>query len=339
MSLYRVCRPDWLGFLRVLVAVVLGLALALFFGCAPTPTATGTALQPTTTPMPQMPPTPQPPMQPIQLRVYNTRSGQVQESELETYTAHVVAAEMPAGFPEAALQAQAILVRTRALEQQQSGGCAHHEADICTDFGCCQAFLDEDLFAEVWGEQVERYWAACVDAAARTAGQVLTWRGQLARVYYHSGSAVMTREGAFFGEDVPYLVSVAVAYPDDRVREHSFGWAQLAQRTGGDAESLRRGPVRVAALDASGRPAYVQLGEMIVTGTDFRRALELPGGDFAIEVTAEGIGVTVYGGGHGVGMSQYSAKGMAAAGQSTSEILALFYPGTQVAAAGDVLPK
>ena len=63
--------------------------------------------------------------------------GQVQEMDLEQYIWGVVAAEMPASFEEEALKAQAVAARTYAMYCARTG--RHSDADVCTDFGCCQA--------------------------------------------------------------------------------------------------------------------------------------------------------------------------------------------------------
>ena len=64
--------------------------------------------------------------------------GQVQEMDLNQYLWGVVAAEMPASFEEEALKAQAVAARTYSLHK--AGNAANHpEADLCTNYACCQA--------------------------------------------------------------------------------------------------------------------------------------------------------------------------------------------------------
>ena len=53
-----------------------------------------------------------------------------------------VEAEMPAAFEEEALKAQACAARTYTVVRQASAHAAHPQADVCTDSGCCQAYVE-----------------------------------------------------------------------------------------------------------------------------------------------------------------------------------------------------
>lgn len=74
-------------------------------------------------------------------------SGQILaplDTELEEYVAGVVAAEMPAAFPEEALKAQAVAARTYQVRQMQAAG----SRDVLYDVG--QAYLSEAEQKEKW---------------------------------------------------------------------------------------------------------------------------------------------------------------------------------------------
>ena len=58
--------------------------------------------------------------------------------------------------------------------------------------------------------------------------------------------------------------------------------------------------------------------------------LGLRSADFDISLNDEGIVVTTRGYGHGVGLSQYGANGMAKEGYSASKILKHYYSGVEV---------
>ena len=65
-------------------------------------------------------------------------------------------------------------------------------------------------------------------------------------------------------------------------------------------------------------------------GTNFRKLLNLRSTDFEIEVNKDEILITTYGYGHGVGMSQYGANGMAKEGYTYDEILKHYYTGIEI---------
>ena len=74
----------------------------------------------------------------------------------------------------------------------------------------------------------------------------------------------------------------------------------------------------------------MQIGERIFKGTQLRQLLSLRSTAFVMSAVGETITVTTKGFGHRVGMSQYGADAMAAAGNTYAQILAYYYPGTQL---------
>jgi stage II sporulation protein D len=163
--------------------------------------------------------------------------SRVHRMALETYVRGVVSAEMPAGWPLAALEAQAVASRTYALTAHAGG----------TRF---------DVYSDT-RSQVYRGRAAYTpqtDAAvAATAGQVVTYAGQPAITYFFASSGGRTEnvENAWPGsEPEPWLKGVLDPY--DAGPSHSWkvtiAFAAAAQRLGGlvrgsfeGIEVLRRG--------------------------------------------------------------------------------------------------
>ena len=71
--------------------------------------------------------------------------------DMNQYLWGVVAAEMPASFEEEALKAQAVAARTYALNKGPTSN--HPDADLCTDYNCCQAWIARADAQSNWGEQ------------------------------------------------------------------------------------------------------------------------------------------------------------------------------------------
>ena len=111
----------------------------------PSPTASA-APAPTMEPSPSPTPTPGPVPAPEPAaaarsapeRLLVKCGGEVYDVALEEYLVGVVAAEMPAYFEPEALKAQAVAARTYAMYCARTG--RHSDADVCTDFSCCQAW-------------------------------------------------------------------------------------------------------------------------------------------------------------------------------------------------------
>ena len=81
--------------------------------------------------------------------------GEERTMTLGDYLWGVVAAEMPAGFEQQALNAQAAAARTYTVYQMLHPTAAH-AADLCDDVGCCQAWISREERTEKWaGEDAD----------------------------------------------------------------------------------------------------------------------------------------------------------------------------------------
>ena len=125
-------------------------------------------------------------------------------------------------------------------------------------------------------------------------------------------------------EDVPNFVST-VAVSSDSLSQtilQSYPEASL----GGDASSW----VGSTMLDSSGRVATVSIGGVEIPGTNMRTMFSLRSTSFVLEYKDSEFVFTVTGFGHGVGMSQFGANVMAEGGADYEQILAHYYPGTEL---------
>ena len=94
--------------------------------------------------------------------------------------------------------------------------------------------------------------------------------------------------------------------------------------------------LRVVAYTASGRVKSVLAGGRILTGGQFRQLLGLNSTYVRWEKKEANLVFRTRGYGHGVGMSQYGAQGLARRGKSYREILSYYYPGTELVSLNDV---
>ena len=263
---------------------------------------------------------------------------EVVEMALEDYLVGVVAAEMPVSFPGEALKAQAVAARSYAL--YCAAGHKHADAEVCTDPGCCQAWLSEDRLRENWGGDYAQNLALVRAAVEATAGETLRYKGEPIFAAFHSSSAGATEDSGAVWNPQPYLISVdspetagdvpgyistllcapidfrdviLSAYPEADFSGEAAAWV---------------GPLR---RDASGRVESVELGGVAVPGKALRQLFSLRSTAFTLSCTEKGFLFTVTGYGHGVGMSQYGAAVMAREGADYRQILAHYYPGAELA--------
>ena len=274
----------------------------------------------------------QPPAEKVSLPVLvRSADGSLQEQDLDTYLIGVVLAEMPANFEPEALKAQAVAARTYARKAYVTGG-KHGDGSVCTKFTCCQAYLSPEAYREKGG--TEQGLAAVTQAVAQTSGAVLTYEGQLIEATYFSCSGGRTEDAAaVWGTEFPYLQAVdspgeekAVHYTDS----FSYSAAEFAQLLELDASGDPAAWFQNVHFTPGGGVDTISICGQEFTGILLRSKLSLPSTSFSVQTSGDTIVLTTYGYGHRVGMSQYGADAMAVSGSSYREILAHYYPGTEV---------
>ena len=250
----------------------------------------------------------------------------VETVDLEDYVAAVVGAEMPPGFPAAALQAQAVAARTYAVLKKLEARTEGRDADLGTS-----------TRSQVYPGQ------GAVDPRARAAaeatrGEVLVKDHLPIGAYYHSTCGGRTESGAeALGRDLPYLPSVECGRCQDSpkarwTRRLSAEELGRAAGLGGAATS-----VAVTARTPSGRAAAVEVasGERRVRlpGPELRQLVgldRLPSLAFTVREEPGAFLFEGRGSGHGAGLCQWGAAGWARAGEGYRQILARYYPGTEI---------
>ncbi len=255
---------------------------------------------------------------------------------MEIYLEGVVTAEMGPQFPEEALKAQAVAARTYALRTLLSR----------PPFASFHLYGDVRHQAYRGGEIPEKI----RQAVRETRGEVLMDGDSIALVFYHANCGGVLADGrAVFGVDRPYLRArpdlfkgvVACEYATRKVPElawfgkrerwHAFiprSWLERTFRIG------RFQAFRILARSPSGRVEQVEVegtqSTRVVTGQSRIRRMfgrPLPSTLFRVQEKAEGVWLVGWGYGHGVGMCQVGAGGMAALGADHRTILEHYFPG------------
>lgn len=286
----------------------------------------------------------------LMVRVLNVKSGKVESLSLDDYLVGVVAAEMPAAFEDSALAAQAIAARTYTLKRIRQEKGSHTDADLCSDPAHCQAWKSDSELWREWGVlHYASYHRKMVEAVESTRGMVITYQGELIDPVYHStcGGATENSEEVWVYK-VPYLRGVTCGYC--RGAPHyqdtiTVSWYDLYKKlnlspavpvTSGGGKSKNRTtadvPAAMQALSRSpaGRVKTLLVSQQRFAGTEIRSRLGLPSTRFQWQVNSEGVTFYTQGYGHGVGMCQYGAQGLALAGKSPAEILQFYYQGVEV---------
>lgn len=279
----------------------------------------------------------------------------VNRAPLEFYVQSVVAAELGFLAPSdrEAVHAQAIASRTYAIRYR----------------GRRQA-LGFDVYATVadqvyGGVEVEK--PEITAAARRTAGQILTYRGEPIQALFHSTCGWSTEAAGevFENGGAPYLRAVRDRSGRGRGDYYCaisprFRWREEWDGATLNAILAQTLPAALGAAAANlGRVTNIRAGKTTPTGRLAELVVETTGGTFTVpgqrirdvlrpasdrqllstlfQLFVERRGDELVrvvaagaGYGHGVGMCQFGAVGRARAGQDYRRILAVYYPGTKV---------
>jgi stage II sporulation protein D len=238
---------------------------------------------------------------------------------LEDYIAAVLGSEMPSWFPDEALKAQAVAARTYALHKKlEAYDQPYH--------------LGSSVLHQVYGglrREDERTRAA----VAATRGEVLTWELQPIEAYFHASCGGRTEDGLHaLGRDLPYLESVTCPCGSAAVSRWIATVSLVEMEAAIGAPGANE--LVVETRTPTGRVERLRLGLRPIDAVTFRRKLGYtrvkslnfdvqPGRDGAVRLVGRGLG-------HGAGLCQWGARAFAIQGRSYREILAHYYPGTEL---------
>ena len=149
------------------------------------------------------------------IKLLHTDTGKVEKVNFDEYVCHVVSAEMPVSFEKEALKAQAVVARTYTIYTIKSK--KHKNADICDDFGCCQAWISKKDRYKYWKSGQDKKWNKIKEAVYDTKGKIITYKGKVINAFFHSNSGGATERPFYVwgGEGYPYLQSVQTAGEDN----------------------------------------------------------------------------------------------------------------------------
>ncbi len=266
----------------------------------------------------------------------------------EPYLAGVVGAEMPDYWESEALKAQAIAARTYCFYVKKQFG-TNREWDM-------KQTAAHQVYRGISAESIQ-IWQAVND----TKGQVVSCKQSDGPVdifpaYYSSTCGGHTENSKnVFGDSYETLMGVPCPYCQDVAKPKFFFWpmiqfdkkyvtGRLQQRY-----SQLKQLGEITAVTVAGQTDYgefARLTKIKLTGStgksdflraeDFRLAIDPTGRKLRsticqiVELSGKWAFLSGRGWGHGVGMCQCGAQGMAREGKNAQQILSYYYPGSQI---------
>ena len=281
------------------------------------------------------------------LRVYVVEDQQVEERELENYVKGVLAGEMKNDWPLEALKAQAILARTFVLKFVQEKESQYQGADISTDIEEAQAYD-----ASAVNERIQQ-------AVEETRGLVLSCEGKLPYAWFHAHSGGMTeyaRAGLGWEKDEPAYTQPSRGTEPEQLRDakenqqlqaaaewkadFTFAeWTAACQKQGVQVEPHAGSQLQISQRGESGRAVTLEIDGQSVNAADLRLALGSTKMRStlltSLKIENGKVHMAGKGYGHGVGMSQWGAYGMAQEGKSAVQIIKHYFQKVEIAQIGN----
>jgi len=257
-------------------------------------------------------------------------SGEIVNIPLEEYVVGVVSAEMPVSFEKEALKAQSVASRTYVLKKMLSN--VDKTYDV-VDTVSNQVYLSEDELKEKWGDNYIKYINKVRDAVNETSMEYLEYDGEIIDAMYFSTSNGYTEDsGVIFQKSLPYLQSVESNWDKEVAKAFntstSISLQEFYERLG--LEYNKDLNVEILERSDSNRVVRLKINDNEFRAKDVYSKLGLRSYDFEFVQVGNNVDINTKGYGHGVGMSQYGAHGMAKVGYSYKEILEHYYVGTKL---------
>lgn len=263
------------------------------------------------------------------VRVYRKALNRIDLVPIEEYVVGVVSGEMPVSFELEALKAQAVASRSYVMFQIKKN--KNKDYDV-VDTVTNQVYLDSEMQKEKWNDNYVTNINKIKQAVLDTAGEYLIFNGEVVEAMFFSTSAGITENSEeIFSNEVPYLRSVSStwdiispAYSESKKFSKEEFYRLL------DIDFNENLNIDIVNTTSTGRVIDLIINDNKFTGKELCSKLNLKSTFLSIEEYDDYIIVNTKGYGHGVGMSQYGAEGMAKEGYKYDEILKHYYSGVDI---------
>lgn len=264
------------------------------------------------------------------VRVKRLSTDKVEEVPLEEYIVGVLAGEMPIDFELEALKAQAVASRSYVLKRMEYN--MDNEYDV-VDSVLNQVYLDDDYLKETWGNNYTIKINKLRTAVNETYNEYMEYDGEIIDALFFSTSNGYTEDSHLvFNLELPYLKSVESSW-DQEVSsafssKYTYSLQEFYEKLG--LEYKDKLDVEILERSNTNRVLKLKINGQEFEGTTLYNKLGLRSTDFEITQVGSNVVFDMKGYGHGVGMSQYGALGMAKQGYTYDEILKHYYTGVTI---------
>lgn len=274
--------------------------------------------------------------------IYNADENKTIKMNIEEYLYGVLSSEMPSTFNEEALKAQAIAARTYVIYKIENNiKSGHKNAVVCTNSYHCQAYTSYENLKKIKGEDwIKSDYSKIKKVVDSTKGQILTYDSKAILPLYFSTSSGKTENSVdVFSTQYPYLVSVDSPYEENSPKYLTTYSVEKSKFIKYIKNTYPKSNISLDKLDdeieiesrtEGGCVKTIKVGNIKMSGISMRKIFNLNSANFTINCNNNEVKFTVKGYGHGVGMSQWGAEGMAQKGYKYYDILFHYFKGSDI---------
>ena len=263
------------------------------------------------------------------IRVKDVKENKIIKVPFEEYIKGVLAGEMPASFELEALKAQAVAARSYVLVQAEKNKDKDYDVVNTTDN---QVYQTDEALKEKWKNDYNNKINKIKRAVSETKSQYLSYNGKVVEALFFSTSTGKTENSEeVFSSKVPYLRSVSSTWDtsspvfEDTAKFTLEDFYKKLELPYNDKISIE-----IIQTTSTGRIKTIKINEQELSGREVAKKLSLRSNYFTITQNNQNVTITTKGFGHGVGMSQYGALGMAKEGYTYDKILKHYYQGVEI---------
>ena len=259
---------------------------------------------------------------------YNEKLYLINLLPIESYLAGIIHTEISPNWPTEAIKAQIVVSRTYALRKKFKN--LYRPYDLGT------TVLDQVY------KGMAKITIHSTRLVASTFGEVISYRHELIEAFFHSNSGGLTEEGTYFsGVEVPYLkttndLKYLKGAPKTnwtykiKIKKFSY-YLRKANLVKGELHKIS-----VIKRSKAGRVLKLQLFSKkikTISGEKLRSIIgyiKIPSTKFTISINSKYLIIKGKGFGHGVGMSQWGAYGMAKAKKDYKTIIHKYFKNVKI---------
>jgi len=263
------------------------------------------------------------------IRVKDVDKDEIIKVPFEEYIKGVLAGEMSASFDIEALKAQAVASRSYVLFQANKNKDSDYDVVNTT---LNQVYLTDDYLKEKWKDEYVSKINKIKKAVSETKGEYLSYNNEVVEALFFSTSPGQTENSEdVFSSEIPYLRSVSSSWDKDSpvfTDSSTFDLTDFYEKLGLEYnDSLN---IEIIDKTKTGRVKKIKINGKDFNGRDVASKLSLRSNCFSVVLNDKKVTINTKGYGHGVGMSQYGALGMAKEGYTYDKILKHYYSGTEI---------